>query len=259
MTGEGSISKTGFASKIKVAGPKFDKFSVDKVEIASAGVVKAETTFSGIMDGVDAAFKLTDGTAASGTATSTTIGVTYSGDAATVVGECDVTGGPSASVNALVSFGDAVVGADAKLKPTELSKGLGAFSAYDFLVGYTKGSFTGGVSVTKKLGNVSIQGIQKGAEGSIVCKSDIKIGAAKKDAKDAAAKFMDSVSISLGASRKIDDSLSVFAAVDNAGIVRLAAKNSLSKSTSLLLSADLDTTAIGRDVHTGSTKLSFSS
>merc|ERR1719424_2230327 len=212
--------------KFKVAGPKFSNFSVDKVEVASKGTFKTETTFKGVTDGLDVTFALEDGTAASGKRSSAKVGADFATDAFSASVDVDIPNGPAVTAGGVFATHDAFIGAQAKFDASQLAKGAGAFSAYDFLVGYKAGGFTGGVEVGGKLSTVTVSGIQNGAAGSVAAAAKVPVDALGKSGdKKGAKKVIEGVDIQLGASRKI------------------------SASPTLLLSADLDLSAIGRDVH----------
>jgi hypothetical protein len=56
ITGEGKLGGGKFASKLKLAGPKINQFSLDKIEFASKGTFKAEAKIANIVDALDATF-----------------------------------------------------------------------------------------------------------------------------------------------------------------------------------------------------------
>jgi hypothetical protein len=257
FTGEGKVSGGKFSSKIKAAGVKVNRFSVDKVEIASKGTIKADGKFAGIVKGLDLTFALEDGTAASGTDISAKVGGEYASELVDVTVDVDLAKGPSAKVTALLTKDAALAGASASVNTADLSKGLGAFSAYDFLLGYTTGGFTGAVEVTKKLSHVSIGAIQKNDKGSFVVKTGVSLAADKAEDKKVA-KILGGVNVQAGASFVYDPSLTVHADVNQAGTLRIATENKLSSMATLTLGGSVDLTAIGRDVHSVSTKLSIS-
>eukprot|EP00540_Astrosyne_radiata_P001604 CAMPEP_0116827004 /NCGR_PEP_ID=MMETSP0418-20121206/2852_1 /TAXON_ID=1158023 /ORGANISM="Astrosyne radiata, Strain 13vi08-1A" /LENGTH=292 /DNA_ID=CAMNT_0004455719 /DNA_START=17 /DNA_END=895 /DNA_ORIENTATION=+ len=256
FTGEGKVSGGKFSSKIKASGVKVNRFAIDKVEIASKGTIKADGKFAGIVKGLDLTFAFEDGTAASGTDISAKVGGEFATDAADVTIDVDVAKGPSAKATALFAKSNAVVGVSAAVNTAEISKGLGAFSAYDFLLGYKTGGFTGGVEVTNKLSTVSVGAIQKNDNGSFAVKTGLALAGAGKG--DKAAKFLGGVDIQAGGSFVYDPSLTVHAAINQAGTLRLATENKISNTATLTLGGAIDLTAIGRDVHSVSTKLSIS-
>jgi hypothetical protein len=258
FTGEGNVTGGKFSSKIKASGVKVNRFSVDKVEIASKGTVKAEGKFAGVVKGLDLTFAVEDGTAASGAAISAKVGGEFSSDLADVTASVDVAKGPSAHVSAMFSKGSAHFGAKASMNTAELSKGLGAFSAYDFLLGYTNGGLTGAVEVNKKLSSLRIAAHHKGESSSFIVDTSVGL-AGKGAAKDTAPKkLMDDVKVRLGGSYKYDSALTLLADVDQAGTLRVATENKVSNMATLTLGGSVDLTAIGRDVHSVSTKLSIS-
>jgi len=203
---------------------------------------------------------LEDGTAASGKKGSVVGGFDYVTQHFSTTVAVDVLNGPTVTANGVFETHDAFVGAQAKLNAAKLSKGAEALSAYDFLVGYHTGGFTGGVEVTDKLKTVGLCGHQSSAAGALAAKATVSVNAfgKKEDKKGASGKILEGVNVQIGASRKIDASLTVFGAVNDEGALKVSASNKLSPSTTLLLSADVDLASIGRDVHSVSTKLSFS-
>jgi hypothetical protein len=209
---------------------------------------------------------LEDGTAASGAKTAAKVGVNYVNDTVAVTTEVDVVNGPAAKVSAMTHVGGAHVGFSAALNAAKLSTGLAAFSAYDILVGYKSGGFTGGVEVTGKLTNVAVAAVQKSGANTFVGKASMGVTAFgkaggkadAKAAKPAAAKLISGVSVEVGASRKVDSALTVFGAVNDDGLLKLAALNTISPAATLLLSADVQLKSVGRDVHSISTKFSYS-
>merc|ERR1719424_1619776 len=100
--------------KFKVAGPKFSNFSVDKVEVASKGTFKTETTFKGVTDGLDVTFALEDGTAASGKRSSAKVGADFATDAFSASVDVDIPNGPAVTAGGVFATHDAFIGAQAK-------------------------------------------------------------------------------------------------------------------------------------------------
>ena len=70
--------------------------------------------------------------------------------------------------------------------------------------------------------------------------------------------LLSSINVQAGASFVYDPSLTVHADVNQAGTLRIATENKISNMATLTLGGAIDLTAIGRDVHSVSTKLSIS-
>lgn len=258
MTAEGSLSEDKkFSAKIKGAGPKIDAFSLEKVEIASKGTVKAEAKFVGVVEGLDATFALEDGTRTAKKDVSAKVGATYTSSSVTGEVKVDVADGPIVEASLLfdvqrVLVGTKIVADTAGIKKADKPDRAAGVTDYDVIVGYRKEGTLIAAQTSDRLQNVKVGVSHRFKDGELAA---AVTGATRIVKGDKAA---EKVTVDVGTSWASDASTTIFAAVNNEGIARVAAATAVTPKTKITLCAQIDLQNIGRDVHKFGTKINVS-
>jgi len=249
-----SVSKTGSTS-IKLEYKK-TPVSLDKLEVASAGTVKADISVPDLVPNTKITFKVEDGHAA-GANTSGKFGVETVQDfgvSAGVKAELDAVQGDG-SFSVLLKKSGVLVGANTAfttpLAPAaDAKKAKAGFNVtgYDFLLGYTTGAATFGVQTGKKVSNAT-------AFVHAAVTPQVTVAA---QAEAALAKGAKGIKASIGGSYKVDKDVTLYGSIDNKAVIKGAAALAVAPKASLTVFGELNALKIEEDgKHFFGTKLSL--
>jgi hypothetical protein len=250
ITAEGGISAkgTGFAS-LKGECKKGD-VQVDKLSIASSGLLEGEFSLPNVAAGTAAKFAFKDGTRASGADTSAKFTVQTLQDLGVNTGlkvEVDAVKGV-ADASVLVKQGNIMLGAATSLDAHLADKSGMEVTGYDAVVALDQDGTRIGVQTSKKFAN-AVAFVHSKASSTVTVAGSATFGLMPAAPKP--------VNVGFGATYQWDASTKVSGALDDAGNVKLAYNLAVSPKATLNVYGEVKALDIAGDAHRFGTKLSL--